>query len=99
MLAGLHCSPGSSPSSVWPAAERFFVRPPALTLKQLDKVLYGICVTCIVLGLLFVVILIWGDWADELLGKAFSTNAAVFVASTLILAISRAIQRSGDPRA
>ena len=25
--AGLHCSPGSSPSSVWPAAERFFVRP------------------------------------------------------------------------
>ena len=26
--AGLHCSPGSSPSSVWPAAERSFVRPP-----------------------------------------------------------------------
>ena len=26
--AGLHCSPGSSPSSVWPAAEHFFVRPP-----------------------------------------------------------------------
>ena len=25
--AGLHCSPGSSPPSVWPAAERFFVRP------------------------------------------------------------------------
>ena len=24
MCAGLHCSPGSSPSSVWPAAERFF---------------------------------------------------------------------------
>ena len=27
VCAGLHCSPGSSPSSVWPAAERFFVRP------------------------------------------------------------------------
>ena len=26
MFAGLQCSPGSSPSSVWPAAERFFVR-------------------------------------------------------------------------
>ena len=30
MLAGLHCSPGSSPSSVWPAAKHFFVRPLAL---------------------------------------------------------------------
>ena len=27
MCAGLHCSPGSSPSSVWPAAEHFFVMP------------------------------------------------------------------------
>ncbi len=27
VCAGLHCSPGFSPSSVWPAAERFFVRP------------------------------------------------------------------------
>ena len=27
VCAGLRCSPGSSPSSVWPAAERFFVRP------------------------------------------------------------------------
>ena len=27
VLAGLHCSPGSSPSSVWPAAEHVFVRP------------------------------------------------------------------------
>ena len=27
VCAGLHCSPGSSPSSIWPAAERFFVRP------------------------------------------------------------------------
>ena len=25
VCAGLHCSPGSSPSSVWPAAEHFFV--------------------------------------------------------------------------
>ena len=31
VCAGLHCSPGSSPSSVWPAAERFFVRPLAAT--------------------------------------------------------------------
>ena len=28
MCPGLHCSPGSSPSSVWPAAEHFFVMPP-----------------------------------------------------------------------
>jgi|GEM_PF-7028347 len=27
VFTGLHCSPGSSPSSVWPAAEHFFVRP------------------------------------------------------------------------
>ena len=27
VCAGLHCSPGSSPSWVWPAAEHFFVRP------------------------------------------------------------------------
>ena len=27
MFPGLHCSPGSSPSSLWPAAEHFFVRP------------------------------------------------------------------------
>ena len=27
MCTGLHCSPGSSPSWVWPAAEHFFVRP------------------------------------------------------------------------
>ena len=27
MFPGLYCSPGASPPSVWPAAERFFVRP------------------------------------------------------------------------
>ena len=31
VCAGLQCSPDSSPSSVWPAAEHFFVRP--LVLK------------------------------------------------------------------
>ena len=35
MCAGLHCSPGSSPSSVWPAAEHFFVRP----LDSMNKVI------------------------------------------------------------
>ena len=36
MPAGLHCSPGSSPSWVWPAAEHFFVRPLVIPAEVLQ---------------------------------------------------------------
>ena len=68
-------------------------------LKQLDTICYAICIICIVAGLILFLVIIWGEWDSELLGKAFKTIGAVFLASALTLATNRAIQRTSGPGA
>ena len=78
MCAGLHCSSGSSPSSVWPAAEHFFVRPHSFRkfLHALPPLMFvGVSAAsgAVALGvvapvvLFFVAVFVFGDMGGPLL--------------------------------
>ena len=67
-----------------------------MNLKPLNTICYTICIICIVAGVLFSLILIWGDIENKIAWKGFMTIGVIFLASTLTLSVNRMMTRSGD---
>ena len=97
VLAGLHCSPGPSPSSVWPAAEHFFVRLPGVSpmskrsqirLSSMILAALILLVACY-LVLVFYVPHLTAIWSEQ--GRALS------VVERSVLSIGQVAQSQGFP--
>lgn len=66
-----------------------------MDLKQLNAICYTICVVCIIAGVLFALVLIWGEFASALAWKGFLTIGVFFLASALTLSINKTLAQSG----
>ena len=65
-----------------------------MNLKGLNIVCYTICIICIVAGVVFALILIWGDVDNEIAWKGFMTIGVFFLGSVLTLSVNKMLERS-----
>ena len=72
-----------------------------MNLQLLNKVCFTICISCIVLGTVFSLAIIWGELSDnELFWKSWLSIGVLFLASALTLSVSKTLgrheKREGD---
>jgi len=69
-----------------------------MNLQLLNKVCFTICISCIVLGTVFSLAIIWGELSDnELFWKSWLSIGVLFLASVLTLSVSKTLGRHEKP--
>ena len=61
-------------------------------MEKLNKICYTICIACIVLGVLFSILIIWGDVKGAVIWKSWITIAVFFCASLLTIGVNRIME-------
>ena len=64
-----------------------------MDLKRLNTICYTICIVCIVAGVVFALILIWGELENEIAWKGFMTIGVFFLGSALTLSVNKMLER------
>lgn len=65
-----------------------------MNLKSLNIICYTICIVCIIAGVTFALILIWGSLDNEFAWKGFCSIGVIFLGSALTLAVNTALDRT-----
>jgi len=63
-----------------------------MTLQQLNKICFSVCIVCIVLGTVLSLAMIWGHVRDNtFVWKSWLTVGTLFLASALTLGVSQTL--------
>jgi hypothetical protein len=62
-----------------------------MNLTGLNKLCWTICIVCIVAGTAFSLSMIWGEYQNDTLMKAWATIAVLFFASAATLIVSKVV--------
>jgi len=58
-------------------------------MKTFGDICYRVCIASIAVCLVLAIVMIWGNFAEELMWKAMGTAVAFFVSSGVALGINR----------
>jgi len=65
-------------------------------IQNVNRICYTICITCIIAGVVFGLIVVWSDRQDRNQWKYLATIAILFFASLLTLSVNRFLDK-GQP--
>ena len=69
-----------------------------ISIKSLNAICYAVCLICIIAGVVFAMLLIWGEIGEAIAWKGFSTIGVLLLAAALTMAINKMMDDRGAGR-
>ena len=63
-----------------------------MKLKKLDVICYTVCISCIVAGIVFSLVIIWGEVDNRIAWKGALTIAVLFFGGILTISVNKLIE-------